>query len=82
MEEDVTKVPVCYFKKDGVLMNKWRPPDVPADDEWKVHYQIVIPQLQHNEILSLVHRTPLAAHRGVNKTEQHLDTFILAKFAT
>ena len=29
-EKEASKVPVCYFVKDGVLMRKWRPPDVEA----------------------------------------------------
>ena len=50
-------------------MRKWIPSDVPADEEWKVNYQIVVPQSQCNEILSLAHKTPLAGHLGVvNKT--------------
>ena len=32
-ENEVLQNPVCFFTKNGVLMRKWRPPDVPADDE-------------------------------------------------
>ena len=30
------EVPVCFYKQNGVLMRKWRPPNVPASDEWQV----------------------------------------------
>ena len=42
-EKEASKVPVCYFVKDGVLMRKWRPPDVEASHEWKIIHQIVVP---------------------------------------
>ena len=44
---------VCYFVQNDILMRKWRPPDVSADDEWAVKYQIVIPKVYRYEILSL-----------------------------
>ena len=28
---EVSQVPVCYFTKNGILMRKWRPPDVSAE---------------------------------------------------
>ena len=39
-ESDVSRDPVCYTKND-VLMRKWRPSDVPAD-EWAVKHQILV----------------------------------------
>ena len=51
-------------------MRKWRTPDVSADDEWAVKYQIVVPNVYRPEILSMTHETPLAGHMGVNKTQQ------------
>ena len=35
-ENETSHVPICYYTKNGILMRKWRPPDVPANDEWKV----------------------------------------------
>ena len=35
-EDEISSVPCCYYKKNGVLMRKWRPPDVPSDAEWAV----------------------------------------------
>lgn len=58
----------CFFTKNGVLMRKWRPLDIPAEDEWAVKYQIVVPKSYRPEILSLAHETPLAGHMGINKT--------------
>ena len=55
-----------------MLMRKWRPPDVPAEDEWTVKYRVVIPNAYRVEILSTAHETPLAGHLGVNKTYQKI----------
>ena len=41
--DEAEKVSVCYFKRNGVLMRKWRPPDALLDENWKVVHQIVIP---------------------------------------
>ena len=49
-------------------MRKWRSPEVPADDEWAVNHQIVVPKIYRSEILSLAHETPISGHIGVNKT--------------
>ena len=38
-EADISTVPRCYFLKEGVLMRKWRPPTIPASQEWNVIYQ-------------------------------------------
>ena len=67
-ENEAAKIPNCYYVKNGVLLRKWRPVDSPADEEWKVKHQIVIPKSYRSEILSIAHETPLAGHLGVNKT--------------
>ena len=67
-ENEVSQVPVCYFTKNEILMRKWLPPDVSADAEWSVIYQIVIPLLYRKEIISMAHDTPMSGHLGVNKT--------------
>ena len=36
-------------------MRKWRPFDVPADDEWAVYHQIVVPKSYRHELLSIAH---------------------------
>ena len=51
-----------------ILMRKWRPPDVSAEDEWTVNHQIVVPKAYHPEILNLAHETPMSGHLGINKT--------------
>ena len=67
-EKETSQVPVCYYVKNGILMRKWRPPDVSAEDEWTVNHQIVIPRVYRPEILNLAHETPMSGHLGVNKT--------------
>ena len=49
-------------------MRKWRSPKIPADDEWAVNHQIVVPKIYRSEILSLAHETPMSGHLGVSKT--------------
>ena len=67
-ENEMSQVPVCYYVKHDILMRKWRPPDVSADDEWTVNHQIVVHRAYRPEILNLVHETPMPGHLGVNKT--------------
>lgn len=66
--DDIAKVPIGFYWKDGVLMRKFRPPDVAADEEWAVVSQVVVPKVYRNEILSMAHNLPLGGHLGVNKT--------------
>ena len=67
-EKEIDQVPVCFYVKNDILMRKWRPPDVSAEDEWTVNHQIVVPRVYHPEILNLAHETPMSGHLGVNKT--------------
>ncbi len=73
-ESDAAGDSVCYFIKSGMLMRKWRPSDVSADDEWAFRYQIIVPKSYRSEILSLAHDTPLSGHLGINKTFQKIIT--------
>ncbi len=59
---------MLLYKKDGILMRKWRSPDVPACDDWAVVTQIVVPKRYRSIILNMAHETPLSGHLGVNKT--------------
>ena len=67
-EDEISQVPICYYIKNGILMRKWRPFDVPADDEWAVYHQIVVPKSYRHEILSIAHESPMSGHLGINKT--------------
>ena len=61
-ETDLAQDPICFYIKNGILMRKWRSPEVPADDEWAVNHQIVVPKIYRSEILSLAHETPMSGH--------------------
>ena len=65
----MSQVPVCYYIKNDILLRKWRPPDVSADDEWTVNHQIVVPRAYRPEIFNLAHETPMPGHLGVNKSK-------------
>ena len=67
-ENEMSQVSVCYYVKNGILMRKWRPPDVSADDEWTVNHQIVVPRAYRPEILNLAHETPMSGHLGIDKS--------------
>ena len=67
-EDEISQVPMCYYIKNGILMRKWRSFDVPADDEWAVYHQIVVPKSYRHEILSIAHESPMSRHLGINKT--------------
>ena len=71
-EEEIENQSRCYFMKHGVLSRKWRPPDAPPDDSWRVHYQIVVPTQYRDKIVKLTHDTPMAGHLGVRKTYDRL----------
>ena len=43
-ENEISQVPVCYYIKNGILVRKWRPLDVSAEDEWTAYHQIVVPR--------------------------------------
>jgi hypothetical protein len=73
-EDEVASVPIGCFIRAGVLMRKWRPPEVSADEEWAVVYQVVVPPSYRQEILSLGHETPMASHLVVNKTYDKIIT--------
>ena len=67
-ETDLAQDPICFYIKNGILMRKWRSLEIPADDEWAVNHQMVVPKIYRSEILSLAHETPMSGHLGVNKT--------------
>ena len=67
-EKEIDQVPVFFYVKNDILMRKWRPPDVSAEDEWTVNHQIVIPRIYRPEILNSANETPMSGHLGVNKT--------------
>ena len=52
-EKEIDQDPVCFYVKNDILMKKWRPPDVSAEDEWTVNHQIVVPRVYRPEILNL-----------------------------
>ena len=62
-EDEISQVPMCYYIKNGILMRKWRPFDVPA-----VYHQIVVPKSYRHERQSITHESSMSGHLGINKT--------------
>ena len=67
-EDELDNIPVAYYLRDGVLMRKWRPTDIPASEDWAVVHQIVVPENYRQEIMRLAHEIPMGGHLGINKT--------------
>ena len=67
-EEMVNEAEGFYLTND-VLMRKWRARECPADQEWKVLYQVVLPPCYREDILKLAHDVPTAGHLGSRKTQ-------------
>ena len=59
---ELDKVPVGYYVRNGVLIRKWRPPNVPASEEWAVVHHNVVPKVYRNEILKLAHEYSMGGH--------------------
>lgn len=70
--EEAAGLPKCFFTQSGVLMRKWRDPESPANHEWEIRYQIVVPSEFRPQVLELAHETPMAGHLGVNKSAAKL----------
>ena len=70
--QEAEQNPVCFYKQNGVLMRKWRPPNTPANDEWKIVHQIVVPRVYRDEVISIAHNSPMAGHLGVRKTHDRI----------
>lgn len=71
-EVEAEKVPTCFMVLDGVLVRKWRDPTLPADYEWAIKHQIVVPQVLRSHVLELAHDLPLSGHLGVKKTKTRI----------
>ena len=71
-ESEIEDVPVGYYVKDGVLMRKYRPPDVSLKEDWSIVHQVVVPKPYRNEILSMAHDLPLSGHLGIRKTKDRI----------
>ena len=66
--EEAALEPICFYLKNGVLMRKFRPPHMPADEDWPEQHQIVVPTSYRPEVLRIAHETSLSGHLSVSKT--------------
>ena len=70
--EEAALEPICFYLKNGVLMRKFRPPQMPADEDWPEQNQIVVPASYRPEVLHIAHETRLSGHLSVSKTYQEI----------
>ncbi|XP_072175608.1 uncharacterized protein [Diadema setosum] len=69
-EDEEVNETVKFYKRDGILMRRWRPPDATSDEDFRDIHQVVVPKMYRKEIISLAHEAPLAGHLGINKTQE------------
>ena len=65
--EEIADTPVCFYVKSGILMRKFRPPEVPASETWREVHQNVVPTCYKGNVLHLSH-DHIGGHLGVKKT--------------
>ena len=66
--EVMKEVPMCFYKNQGVLMRKWRPPGASIEDGWQIHHQIVVSRAYRKTVIGLAHDIPMSGHLGVTWT--------------
>ena len=66
-KSELDSFPNCFYLNSDVLMRKFRPLDVPADQTWLTVHQIVVPKPLRELILSVAHDN-VGGHLGVTKT--------------
>ena len=72
LPSEIDKVSEGYYVENDILMRKWRTHDVPADAEWAVYHQVVLPKSYRNEVLNVAHEKPLRGHFGVHKNQKEI----------
>jgi len=50
-EEESESIPECYYIKKDILMRKWRPVHIQADEKWAEVHQVVLPVGYRKEVL-------------------------------
>ncbi|XP_066959223.1 uncharacterized protein [Macrobrachium rosenbergii] len=69
--EEVQQTPTHL--RDGLLMRKHRPVDIPGNAEWGEYHQILIPYSLRKQVVALAHK---AGHMGIKKTVEKTLDFI------
>ena len=60
---------VACLVDEEVLVRKWTP-FVAVDSDWNATYQVVVPSMYRQHVLSVAHESKWAGHLGVAKTYQ------------
>ncbi|XP_069996524.1 uncharacterized protein [Penaeus vannamei] len=66
-KSEVQSLPSGYYLNSGILMRKYRPPEVPATDSWHEVFQVVVPTCYRPKVISLAHDLG-GGHLGIKKT--------------
>ena len=66
--DEVDRVSMCFFVRDGLLLRKWVSPIARSDHPLAVKPRILTPRSLCASILELAHENPLSGHLGTRKT--------------
>ncbi|XP_076060345.1 uncharacterized protein LOC143036674 [Oratosquilla oratoria] len=66
-DKDISNEATCYYTRNDVLMRKYRPPDVPANESWCEFHQVIVPDVYREKVISFSHDY-IGGHLGVQKT--------------
>lgn len=78
LQEEMVTEAEGFYLSNAVLMRKWRPRECPADHEWRVVHQVVLPLSYREDILSSSRGTNGRSLRNQKNPSQSAETFLLA----
>ena len=76
-EVDIDNRQRCFYLKSGILMRKFRPVDPPANHDWRITHQVVVPKVLRGTILSLVHDGGGRTFRSKENLTKDISTLFL-----
>ena len=71
-DKEIANESTGYYMSNGVLMRKWRPKEVAANEDWMVYHQVVVPQQYRRDVFEIAHSNPMSGHLGINKSYNRL----------
>ncbi|XP_066959143.1 uncharacterized protein [Macrobrachium rosenbergii] len=68
-QEEMQQTSTCYYLKEGLLMRKHRPADIPGNAEWGEYHQILIPYPLRKQVVAVAHES---GHMGIRKNVEKI----------
>ena len=60
--EEELDVGTWHYCSEAILVRKWQPSTAPANEEWHMVHQVVVPKMHRREVLHLAHASPMGGH--------------------